>query len=346
MRGSSPRMRQATLADVARLAGVSPATASRVLNGTGTRVADALRSRVLEAAEHLHYVPNAHAQALMRRANQTVGVLAFNVSNPYFVEITSAIFGVATETGRLVTIAQTGAERDNELSSIALLRSQQVSAIVLAGSGRVDAEHNARVQAQLDVFRNAGGRAAVIGRHDLDVDAVVPDNVGGGEAAARALLDLGHVDVGIISGSTQVTVTVDRLGGFCSVMAAAGRPVPAERIVEGAFLVESGAEAMAALLERAPEVTAVYCINDAMAIGALRLLRERGIEVPGRMSVMWFEDIDMAKDVWLALSTVHVPLRGLGETAMRLLLEPVGDEPRMVRLPTKLCLRGTTARQA
>src|ERR671920_1746041 len=106
--GVRARHRPATLADVGELAGVSPATASRVLNGTGTRVAESLRERVLQAAKELDYVPNAHAQALMRRKTETVGVLAFDVNNPYFIEITSAIFGVASSTGRLVTIGNVG----------------------------------------------------------------------------------------------------------------------------------------------------------------------------------------------------------------------------------------------
>jgi LacI family transcriptional regulator len=337
------RPRAATLADVGELAGVSPATASRVLNGTGTRVAEPLRDRVLEAAKQLDYVPNAHAQALMRRDTRTVGVLAFDVANPYFTEITSAIFAVASETGRLVTIGNIGVARAAELSYIALLRSQRVGALILAGSGRVDRDHNERVRSQLDAFRSAGGRVAFIGRHEVAGDCVRPDNVGGGQAAAQALLELGHTQVGVLTGSPEMTVVVDRLNGFRDVYAAAGHPVEPARIVEGFFLIERGYEAMARLLEQAPEITAVFCLNDGMALGALRLLRERGIDVPGQMSVMGFEDITMAREVWPALSTVHVPLAKMGETAMKMLLEPPAPTPQTVRLPTTLCLRATTA---
>jgi LacI family transcriptional regulator len=340
------RHRPATLADVGELAGVSPATASRVLNGTGTRVAESLRIRVLQAAQELDYVPNAHAQALMRRATQTVGVLAYDVNNPYFVEITSAIFDVASETGRLVTIGNVGVAREAELNYISLLRAQRVSGIILAGSGRTDADHNARLRAQLDAFRRQGGRVAFIGRHEVEGDVVMPDNRGGGAEAARALLALGHTRVGVITGSAQMTVVQDRLNGFRDVYEEAGHPIAPEHIVIGWFLREGGMEATATLLERFPDMTAVYCLNDAMAIGALRLLRDRGIDVPGSMSVVGFEDVAMARDVTPALSTVRVPLAQMGETAMRLLLAPASDEPRIVRLPTTLCLRGTTARPA
>jgi LacI family transcriptional regulator len=346
MQGSSQRFRPATLADVGRLAGVSPATASRVLNGTGSRVAEDLRVRVLAAAEELDYVPNAHAQALMKRNNQTVGVLAFDMTNPYFVEVTSAIFSVAAETGRLVTLGNMGTDAERELSYIGLLRSQRVGSLIFAASGRANPEHNLRVQAQLDGFRASGGRVAFIGRHLLEGDHVAVDNVGGAALAARELLDLGHTDVAILGGSLEMTVTRDRLYGFTDVYAEAGHPIPPERIVSGDFLLEGGTTAMATVLDIAPDITAVYCLNDAMAIGALRLLRERGIDVPGRISVIGFEDIPAASDVSPALSTVHIPLRQMGETAMRMLLEPPDHEPRTVRLPATLCRRGSTARRA
>ncbi len=336
-------LRPATLADVGALAGVSSATASRVLNGDGRRVAEQLRLRVLAAAEQLDYIPNAHAQALMRVDTRTVGVLTFDMNNPYFVEICTGIFGVAKETGRLVTLGNVGGVPDDELRYVALLRSQRVGSLILTGSGSTDPAHNARMRAQLTGFRGAGGRVALIGRHGVEGDVVRPDNVGGALAAAEALLELGHTDVGVISGASIVTVTEDRAGGFMDVYAAAGHAIPPERVVPGNFLRQGGARAMATLLERVPEITAVYCINDAMAMGALGQLREHGIDVPGRMSVMGFEDTVLARDITPALSTVHVPMTDIGEAAMRLLLEPRSDVPRTVSFPTAVCLRGTTA---
>jgi LacI family transcriptional regulator len=345
MQGTGSRIRPATLADVGRLAGVSPATASRVLNGTGGRVAERLRVRVLAAAKELDYVPNAHAQALMRRDTQTVGVLAFDMTNPYFVEITSEIFRVATQTGRLVTIGNMGTDAESELRYIGLLRSQRVGSLIFAGSGRANPQHNVRVQAQLDGFRAGGGRVAFIGRHLLEGDNVAVDNVAGAADAARELLELGHRDVAILGGSLEMTVTRDRLYGFTDVYEQAGHPIPPELIVSGDFLREGGTRAMATVLERAPDITAVYCLNDAMAIGAMWLLRERGIDVPGQISVMGFEDIPAASDVHPALSTIKIPMRQMGEHAMRMLLEPPDHERRTVRLPTTLCRRGSTARR-
>jgi LacI family transcriptional regulator len=336
------RRTSATLADVGELAGVSTATASRVLNGTGRHVAQALRRRVLAAAEQLDYVPNAHAQALMRPDTQTVGVIAFDVNNPYFTEIIGGILGVATRTDRLVTIGNVFRDPETELRYLALMRSQRIGSLVLTGSGWTDPEHVVRLQARLDGFRAAGGRVALIGRHDITGDAILPDNDGGGGAAARALLELGHTRIGVVTGRTDMTVTVDRLRGFLGPCAAAGHPVPPQLIVAGNFTTDGGASAMIALLERAPDLTAVFCLSDAMAVGALRVLRHRGIDVPGQISVIGFDDIALAANLTPALSTVHVPLVELGEAAMRLLLEPEPVEPRTLHFPTELRLRGTT----
>jgi LacI family transcriptional regulator, galactose operon repressor len=339
---SDHKGRPATLADVGELAGVSSATASRVLNGDGRRVAEALRKRVLAAAAELDYVPNAHAQALMRPDTLAVGVLAFDVNNPYFTEIISGILGVAASAGRLVTIGNVSRDPETELRYLALLRSQRVGSLILTGSGRTDPQMIGELQARLDGFRSGGGRVALIGRHEVLGDRVLPDNRGGAGAAASALLGLGHTQIGIIAAQADMTVTVDRVEGFGERCAAAGHPIAPERIVSGSFTRDGGASAMIALLEAAPDLTAVFCLSDAMAVGALSVLRHRGIDVPGRMSVVGFDDIALAAELTPALSTVRVPLAQMGEVAMRLIIDRNGDEPRTEHFATELRLRGTT----
>jgi LacI family transcriptional regulator len=334
--------RSPTLADVGELAGVSAATASRVLNGTGRHVAEALRKRVLAAAEQLDYIPNAHAQALVRRDSRVVGVIAFDVNNPFFTEIIGGILGVAAQTDRLVTIGNVFRDPQTELRYLSLLHSQRVGSLVLTGSGWRNPEHVRLLQARLDGFRAAGGRVVLIGHHDLTGDVLLPDNEGGGGAAARALLELGHTRIGVISGHEEMTVTVDRLRGFLEPCAAAGHPVPPQRIVPGSFTTDGGASAMISLLERAPDITAVFCLSDSMAVGALRVLRHRGIDVPRRISVIGFDDIALAEHLTPALSTVRVPLVQLGEAAMRLVLEPEPAASRTQHFATELRLRGTT----
>jgi LacI family transcriptional regulator len=139
-----------------------------------------------------------------------------------------------------------------------------------------------------------------------------------------------------------MTVTVDRVDGFAERCAAAGHPIAPERIVAGNFTRDGGASAMIALLEAAPDLTAVFCLSDAMAVGALSVLRHRGIDVPGRVSVIGFDDISLAAELTPALSTVRMPLAQMGEAAMRLIIDTHRDGPRTEHFATELRLRGTT----
>src|SRR2546423_1059688 len=187
----------ATLADVARRAGVSAATASRVINGSSKPVTEELRDRVLRAVDELHYVPNAHAQGLARADRIAVGVIVHDVSDPYFAEITRGLQRVATEHGRLCIICNSYRDPDRELAYVDLLRAQQVAAIVLTGSGYHDPRFTRLLNAKLRAYEHTGGRVAVIGRHKHAGDAVMPGNDQGGYLAGAELYRLGRPEMGM-----------------------------------------------------------------------------------------------------------------------------------------------------
>ena len=203
-----------TLADVARRARVSPATASRVINGSNKPVADGLRERVLKAVADLRYVPNAHAQNLARAQRSAVGVIVHDVSDPYFAEITRGLQRVASSFGQLLVICNSYREPERELAYVALLRAQQVHALILAGSGYHDDAFTERLNAELGAYQQAGGRVAVIGRHRLVGSAVLPANEDGAYALGLRVFGLGHRRVAIIAGPRWLTTTTDRLTGF------------------------------------------------------------------------------------------------------------------------------------
>jgi LacI family transcriptional regulator len=339
--------RSSTLAEVARRAEVSLATASRVLNGSTRGVTPELRARVLEAAEELRYVPNAHAQALARASTRMVGVIVHDVGDPYFAEISRGILRVATDAGRLVMICNTYRDTARELEYVATLRAHRVEALVLAGSGIDDQDFSKAMAAQLNAFATAGGRVALIGRHLFPGDAVMPDNVGGGRDLARALLRLGHRRIGVITGPPQLTTTRDRLDGFRGALEEAGVELPGAHVLSSDFTREGGATAAAELLDRAPDLTAVFGMNDAVAIGVLRELRARGARVPDDVSVAGFDDMPVAADVTPALSTVRVPMAELGARAMSLALDDHRrGEPRAIRVPAEVVLRDSTTTPA
>ncbi|MGS2617763.1 LacI family DNA-binding transcriptional regulator [Micromonospora sp. LZ34] len=331
----------ATLADVARRAGVSPATVSRIVNGSSKPVAEALRLRVLAAVEELQYVPNAHAQLLARSHRSAIGVIVHDVSDPYFAEITRGLQRVATENGRLVIICNSYRQPDKELEYVELLRAHQAAAIILAGSGYHDTGFTTTLNSKLRVYQATGGRIAVIGRHEYVGDAVVPDNEKGGYLLGNELYALGHQRIGVIAGPKQLTTTTDRIAGLRRAARDHRRQVPARRIVYGDFDRASGAAAAAALLDAEPNLTAVAALNDSMAVGALALLRSRGIAVPNEISVVGFDDMPIASDVTPALTTVRLPLADMGACAVTLALQPPddGNGPRIEQMGAELVRR-------
>jgi len=327
-----------TLADVARRAGVSLATASRVLNGSTRIVSDQMRDRVVAAARELHYVPNAHAQALVRASTSTVGVIVHDVGDPYFAEIIRGIQRSAAEAGRLMIVCNSYRDPQRELDYVRLLQMQRVEAIILAGSGLDDRAYSRELSEQLDSFAAMGGRVAVIGRHNITADAVVPDNAGGARALARLLLDHGHRRFGVIDGPPLLTTSRDRRDAFVQTLVEAGIRVPPGAIEPGDFTRDGGAHAALELLRRDPAITAIFALNDVMAIGALAGLRSHGVAVPGQVSLAGFDDIPIAADVTPALTTVHVPMEQLGAQALLLALAHE-DALRVIHVATEMVLR-------
>jgi LacI family transcriptional regulator len=333
----------ATLADVARHAGVSTATASRIINGSPKPVAEALRQRVLAAVAELRYVPNAHAQMLARSNRNAVGVIVHDVSDPYFAEITRGLQRVATADNRLVIICNSYRDPDRELEYIDLLHAHQVAAIVIAGSGYLDEDTASRMDERLRAFEATGGRIAVIGRHVHTGDAVVPANEEGGYLAAEHIYTLGHTEVGIIAGPPALTTTADRLAGIREAARVHGQKILKKRMVHADFTRDGGEAAAAQLIAANPTMTAIVALNDSMAVGALAALRERGIRVPEQISVAGFDDIPITRDVVPALSTVRLPMVELGARAIARALEPHESPPRIEYLPTEVILRASTA---
>ena len=327
----------ATLADVARRAGVSTATASRIINGSPKPVTDELRSRVLAAVAELRYVPNAHAQMLARNNRNAVGVLVHDVSDPYFAEITRGLQRVATASGRLVIICNTFREPARELEYIDLLHAHQVAAIVLAGSGYLSSDAEAELDERMLAFEATGGRIAVIGRHHHASDAVLPANEEGGFLAGSHLFELGHTSVGVIAGPAALTTTADRLAGLQRAASAFGRAL---HVIHSDFTRDGGETATAKLLASEPTVTAIAALNDSMAVGALAAMRTAG----RFLSVIGFDDMPIARDVTPSLTSIRLPLTELGERAMELALNPPPPNmpPRIETVSAELIRREST----
>lgn len=334
-----------TLANIAAEAGVSLATASRVLSGSSDRVSEALAARVRAAAQALHYVPNAHAQALARASSNSIGLIVHDVSDPYFAEIARGVLRAASLQDRLVMICNSWLDTEREVEYVRALRGQRVHSILLAGSGHTDPDLEARLAEELHAFRAEGGHAASVGRHALGIDMVQPDNVGGGKLAARHLIEQGHARFGVLAGPGSLTTIEDRLHGFRSEVETAGASVPEEHVCYGDFTRAGGYEAATRLLERAPDVTGIFALNDAMAVGALAAYRDHAVDVPADVSLVGFDDISLAADVYPALTTVRVPMEDLGRRVTELALGASttdGQGPTVVEVPSEFVVRAST----
>ncbi|MDT9592058.1 LacI family DNA-binding transcriptional regulator [Nocardioides zeae] len=330
------------LIDVARAAGVSIATASRALAGT-PGVRPAVAETVRRHADELGYVANVHARTLAGGHSKTVGLVVHEIGDPYFSEIASGLLRLADREGLSLQICHTGRDPEAELRQVRTLVAHRVAAIVVAGSGFDDPGIEAPVRRELDRFAEGGGRVAVIGRHHLGSDAVLPPNAEGGRAIAAHLLGLGHREIVVVAGSPVLTTVADRLAGVRAAVADAGLDPDAVPFLEGPFTRDGGRECARRILAEHPTATAVLALNDDMAIGCLSVFREEGVPVPGRMSVTGFDDVAVAMDLSPALTTYHLPMAQMGEDALRLALQDPAPEPRRHEVVGRLVTRDSSA---
>src|SRR6478609_5517214 len=326
------------LADVADAAGVSLATASRSLRGL-TGVSDEVAARVRRTAEDMGYVANTNAQTLAGGTTSIAGLIVHQIDDPYFTEIASGVVRAAEERGLIVQVAHSGRDPQRELKQLRSLAAQRARAIIVAGSGYVDGQQEAEARRLLATYQRNGGRAAVIGRHQLGVDAVLPDNRGAALSVAEHLVQLGHTDITIVSGPETLTTVEDRLAGAVEVFAAAGVRY---RVVPTDFTAEGAGPAAIQALQSWPETTAILALNDSMAIAILVALRRRGVSVPGEVSVAGFDDVAVAELLFPSLTTARFPLAEMGREALDLATRPAATRPRRKSIPARLMRREST----
>lgn len=332
------------LEDVALHAGVSLATASRVLNGGSHRGRADLRDRVLRSAAELGYIPNPHARALASATSDTVGLVVQDVRDPYFAVVAGGAIEVANEHGLLVTIVCTYRDPQQETKYVSMLRAQRVRAIIVAGSAYEAVASTRAMAEELEAYCNAGGAVVSITRHRLPGDTVLVENRAGAEELARSLAALGHRKFGVLSGPKRLTTSRDRLAGFEEGLAQAGISLNPNLVCYGDFDRDGGYEAAKKLLAARARPTCVFAANDAMALGALAAFRECGVSVPDDVSLAGFGDIPAARDSVPTLSTVHLPLDSLGAEAMRLALRSDrANGPMRVSIAGQIVLRESTA---
>ncbi|KRV47817.1 LacI family transcriptional regulator [Wenjunlia vitaminophila] len=343
----------ATLADVARRAGVSAATVSRVLNDNYP-VAPATRQRVLRAVQELEYVINGNARALAASTSDLIGVLVNDVADPFFGLIAS---GVQSETGgdKLAVVCNTTGAPDRELNYLTLLQRQRAAGVVLSGSAIEEPEHIHAVTERLRRLAAAGTRIVLCGRpplpglagggDDAKVATLAFANRDGARELTEHLLALGHRRIGYVAGPADRTTTRHRLEGHRAALAARGMGAGSGRLIAHcAYDRASGRRATLALLDAEPGLTAIAAANDTMALGVCAALRERGLRIPDDVSVTGFDDLPFSADAFPGLTTVRLPLYQAGALAGRLLMGHESPPPDgLVTIPAEVVRRDSTA---
>jgi DNA-binding LacI/PurR family transcriptional regulator len=329
------RRRTAVMADVARLAGVSHQTVSRVINDSA-HVRPETRRRVLAAMRTLDYRPNPAARALVTGRSRTLGVVSFDTTLYGPASTLFAIEQAAHAAGYFITIVSLLAmDRASVLGAVDRLRVQGVDGILVITPQEGAAEAVATLPAAVPVVAVEAGRPG-------SVPVVAVDQFAGAVSATQLLLDLGHRTVWHVAGPRDFLEAQQRVEGWKATLKGAG--VEAPPILAGDWSPRSGYEVGRRLAEDR-EVTAVFVANDQMALGVLRALHERGRSIPGDISIVGFDDIPEAQYFTPPLTTVRQDFGEMGRSSLRLLLDLMqsGQPPSRLTIAPELVVRRSTA---
>lgn len=327
--------KRATIVDVASAAGVSIKTVSRVLNNE-PHVRKELQDKVRRASKSLNYQPNVVAQGLVGRRSYLLGLVYENPSPNYVVELQhGALDRLHGERYRLVVLPVESVA-DVAGNMLALLRSAALDGVVLTPP----ASDHPKI---LEELRESGfpfTRVAPTRFPDIG-PSTTTDDVEAACAMTRYLIELGHRDIGLIKGDPTHSASEARLFGFSKALGEAGIPPRLDLIEQGMFTYDSGVEAGRRLLDRKDRPTAIFAQNDDMAGGAIMAAHDLGIDVPGDVSIVGFDDSQIAKVTWPRITTIHQPVYDMARSATDMLVAMLDKKPYlpMVEHPFELIVR-------
>jgi LacI family transcriptional regulator len=328
----------ATVADVAKEAGVSVSTAARVLSGSGYASEDTRRI-VLEAAKELGYVPNQIARSLRTRRTQLIGLLIGDVENSFYSSIARHVESVAKGAGYHVVLCNSDDEAAIERDYLQLLEGMQVDGLIVTPTLK-----NRRALTRL---LEAGIVIVQMDRRveGLEADAIVVDNEAGAVSAVTHLVEAGHTRIGILAGELTVPTAQERLSGYERALEEHKIPVRRELIRSGSFHRDHAIEDATALLDGKP--TAIFAANNLLAEGALVALSQRGLRVPRDVSLVAFDDVEWMSMVDPPLTVVRQPTpdmaRGAAELVLRRLQDGITGQATTMVFHTELVVRGSVA---
>lgn len=335
-------MKQPTQTDVARLAGVSRATVSYVVNGlteSDISITDETRQRVLKAVQELGYQPDATAQSLRSGMTNTLGLLIPDMHNPHYWQIAQGVESEAQKEGYDLLLTSTSLDPDREIRSVHALSRRRIDGLILLLT------YPEQVGDELTRMVNLNRPIVLVNGRHQEIDSVSSDYEDCAAQVMAHLIELGHRRIGLVYGVAHSGLGVDRLNAYYHGLARAGLPVDESLVERCGTTIEAGYQATQRLLRAQP--TAIVVINDLLAMGVLRALADADLQVPQDISVASFDDIHMAAYLNPALTTVRLDAEQLGRSAIHMIL----DRLRNPKMPTQklyiasdLIIRASTGR--
>lgn len=332
-RNSSP-----TIQDVAELAGISPATVSRVLNNF-PHISNEVRHQVLVAINHLNYAPNRVAQRLRANHSRLIGIVVTDITNPFFNTIMASIEAVFFDQGFSVLMSNTMAVPRKELDYLSMMESEEIAGLIIAPSS----ENVDRVAEMAE----AGLPIVVLDRRmsNAHVDVVLADNGGGAQSAVDHLVSLGHTRIGHIGGRMPLSSGRERYEGYKQAMEKHGLPVADGWVRFGDHKHESGYARALELMDEDDPPSAWFVANNMMTLGALNAVHDRGRHIPDDIAIVGFDDMPWAISLNPPLTVVAQPTLEIGQLAANMLMERIQQPdlaPRVTVVDTKLIIRASS----
>jgi LacI family transcriptional regulator len=330
-----------TMADVANQAGVSIMTVSRAVNGK-EGISDETRLKVLEVIKTLGYRPSGIARSLATQKTLTLGLVVPDISNPFFSEVTRGVEQFANQHGYRVFLGNTEEDSLRELALIQSLEEKGVDGLILCSS-RLEEDLLVDIVGRLPAVVLIN-RRLLVPENDAAIDSVILDETGGAEQAVHHLISRGHSAIGFLAGPPASFSGRGRLLGYQRAMQSERLPIQPGWIFHCGPSVEAGQQAALQLLQEHPELSALFCYNDLVAVGALHAGSQLQRRVPQDLAIVGYDDIPLAALVFPSLTTCRSPRLDLGSHAVEALIQrihgcPGGCEHQV--LPVELIIRNS-----
>ncbi|KLV08730.1 MULTISPECIES: HTH-type transcriptional repressor PurR [Photobacterium] len=310
----------ATIKDVARMAGVSTTTVSHVINKTRF-VAEATQKKVLAAVEELNYAPSAVARSLKCNTTRTIGMLVTKSTNPFFAEVVHGVEEYCYGEGYTLILCNTEGNLEKQRDYLRMLAEKRVDGLLVMCSD-LDEQLLELLERQKDL-------PMVImdwGPESPHTDKIQDNAELGGYVATKFFIEHGHKEIGCLTGHAEKAACRERLKGFRKAMTEAGLDINEDWILEGDFECESAVKAANTFMAMEKRPTAIFCFNDIMAMGMISTFEQAGIRVPDDMSIIGYDNIDLAPYFSPPLTTIHQPKRRLGKSAVEILMDRVKNK--------------------